>query len=135
MLFSILKDSIVIFLLVYALLTLAEKFSKYLEKSLNKHPTKLLSYRIVDIRGVPSDRLEIPLKSALKASGEQILLLTGNLSAEAEHIVFSLIQSSENIHITSGEQLEKILQSPEGATAFFTRGDDHSYHSNRSISS
>ncbi len=135
MLFSILKDSFILFLLIYALLSLAEKLSMGLEHLFEKPQTKLLAYQIIDIRNIPTDRLEMPLKSTLKASGGNVLLLTGTLSAEAEHIVYSQIQGANNIHITSCDQLEKIIHSPEDATAFFTRDDDHSCHNNRSISS
>lgn len=135
MLFSILKDSFILFLLIYALLSLAEKLSKGLEHLFEKPQTKLLAYQIIDIRDIPAERLEIPLKNALKASEKHILLLTGSMSTEVEHIVLSLIQGANNIQIANSDQLEKIMHSPEGATAFFTRDDDHSCHNSRSISS
>ncbi len=133
MLFSILKDSFILFLLIYALLTLAEKFSKFLEGVFEKRPKKLLTYRIVDIRDVPATELEIPLKSALNAAEDYVLLLAENLSVEAEHIVNSLTKDKECIQADTREQMILLTSTAKETKAFFTRGDDHSCHSNRSI--
>ena len=135
MLFSILKDSFILFLLVYALLSLAENFSRFLEQKLKPRIKPLPAYHIIDIRNILPDELEIPLKNALKTAETPLFLLADNLHPEAEKIVSAMQKQSENVQLIHSACLEKISGFPKETADIFIRDDGHSCHSNRSTSS
>jgi len=83
MFLTIVKDSIVLFLLVYSLIQLAEKCLSYLVQKVkcSKHDAK--EFYILNIINIPANCLEDQIRSIIHRKQGRILLLTSE-SVDAE---------------------------------------------------
>lgn len=110
MFLSILKDSVILFLLIYAVLQLAESLLQFLLRRLSVKKSEKRIFYVLNTLGMTPDRLEGLVRSCAAAKQEEILLITNGKDKETAALVALLCKEFE--------QLTPI--SPETLPAFFT---------------
>ncbi|MBR7164170.1 MAG: hypothetical protein IKD21_04280 [Clostridia bacterium] len=123
MLLTIIKDSFIIFLLVYALLDIAEKLCLYLSRFTVSPTEHVRKYYVIDISNTQADQLEYALRKALTGCKDNILLITENNPPETDAIIANLrrefaglypVTRSEFQHITSTMDIDLNITSLTG---------------------
>ena len=109
MLMSVIKDSIVLFLLLYALVSLAEQLVRFLSVCLTPKCSLPQGFYVLDVTGIPPEGLELTLRSYIAKNKGKILLLTDKSNRESADIITLLCNEFEHVTLLSRQQLAEQL--------------------------
>ncbi|MBE7048505.1 MAG: hypothetical protein E7393_03945 [Ruminococcaceae bacterium] len=119
MLFLILRDAIVLFLLIYALLDLAHHFLRFLSHMLTETEPKVEGTYILNIDNIPIERTENIIRSAMM-QGKTLLLLTSAVESETVSIAKQISRKFPYVHIVTREEFGDWLKSGTTIPSFVT---------------
>lgn len=109
MLFQILKDSVILFLLIYALITLAEKLCRYIARITDFHDESLPKFYVVDASETPVDKLECLLRKELSSCCDAVYVITNEANEEAKTIIDNLACDYVTLFPIRKEDLQAII--------------------------
>ena len=116
----ILKDSVILFLLVYAILTLAEQFVRFLMRFLEKEPGCSHGLHVFDITEIDKTQLEGSIRRYVRSCRETIYLLTETDDTETNAIVQNLCREFDVLFAVNRSDFFEIIDSPKVRDAFLT---------------
>ena len=122
MLSLIIKDSVILFLLVYAMLELAEACLKLIKKSLFRPTVWAKNFHVIDLSGFPVDRLEGCVRQSVHSSTDPVFLITENNTPETEVILSKLKQEFSAFYPVSRGEFQQITSSRGALDAFLKTG-------------
>ncbi|MBE7022140.1 MAG: hypothetical protein E7414_02850 [Ruminococcaceae bacterium] len=108
MVVSIIKDSLIIFLLVYAVLQLAESFLQFLLRHLSAAKTEKRFFYVLNALGTTPDCLEGLVRSTARRQ-EEIFLVSDEQDEETKALVAILCKEFEHLTPISPEALQLLL--------------------------
>ncbi len=113
MLFQILKDSVILFLLIYALINLAEKLCRYIA-SITDFPDECLpKFYVMDTSKTPAEKLEYLLRKELSTCHDAIYVITSEANTEAKAIVEKMACDYVTLFPIRKEELQTIITAQE----------------------
>jgi len=118
MLLTIVKDSIMLFLLIYALLSLTEKLVLLLKRFYLESPCSARKFHVIDISHIQTGQIEYTLRKELTDCKNPVFLIIGNISSETEAIIARLQRKYNCLHPISRSELLDIIASPIALDAF-----------------
>ncbi len=114
----ILKDSIILFLLIYAILTLAEQFLRFLMRFLEQRSDYARSFHVLDISGTHTTQLEHIIRSFVGTCKETVFLVTETSDPETNAIVHNLCREFDVLFAVSRAEFLRITGSLTALDAF-----------------
>ncbi|MBR6729184.1 MAG: hypothetical protein IKL80_03390, partial [Clostridia bacterium] len=105
MFISIIKDSIILFLLLYALVSLADQFVRFLSLHLIPQKTQPQGFYLLDLAGIPSESLEQTLRTFISEKKDRILLITDENNEERTDIIELLCKEFKYVTPLSRKEL------------------------------
>ncbi len=112
MLLLILKDAVLLFLLLFAILHLFEHFHQFLNRILIHKGTVPKIYHILDITDVPADTLEYNIRQFIKEHPESVFLIQNAKNPESELILKQLKREFPALYTVSRSDLPGMISSP-----------------------
>ncbi len=122
MLFLIIKDSIILFFLVYALLELAEDLLNFLKKLLPRHSAHPRKFYTIDLENVKAEKLEGLLRQSTHVWLDPVFLIAENLTPEATALLHKFQRSHAALYLVTRKEMQKIISSQEALDAFLESG-------------
>ncbi len=118
MFLSILKDSVMLFLLIYAVFNLTEQLIHFFMRYPGKQNGQLRKFHVIDASNVLPEQLEYSLRCEMSNCKDAVFLLMDFPDPESDAITHALCKEFSGLHpITRGEFL-KIISSPTALDAF-----------------
>ncbi len=121
MLFSILRDSIVLFLLIYAVVDLGNHLINWLTRRLTEEETGKTGFYLMDMTGQTASCAEFSIRTAARHENT-VLLITDPQEAEIAAITKRLCRELEYVHTVTRAELIDWLKSETSPDAFL-KGD------------
>lgn len=113
MLFQILKDSVVLFLLIYALISLAEKLCIYIAHIIDFPDERLPKFYVIDASKIQAEKLECLLRKELSSCNDSVYVLTNETNSEATAIIEKLSYNYVSLFPIRKEELQTIITAQE----------------------
>ena len=114
MFLAILKDSSIIFLIIYAIYSLAEKLCKFLEAQLVvSPPARTGKFTVIDITLFSIDQLECILRRELSIIREPLILSSEKTEPEAEFIIKRLQRHHPELYYIPRSELTDFIFPPK----------------------
>lgn len=117
MLFPILRDSIVLFLLIYAVVDLGNHLINWLTRRLTEDETGKTGFYLMDMTGQTASYAEFSIRTAAHHENT-VLLISDPQEAETAAITERLCQELEYVHTTTRAELIDWLKSETSPDAF-----------------
>ncbi len=118
MFLSILKDSIIIFLLVYALLQLAEQLIGVLVRQFQSPEDFPFRYYVLDVSQVSCEKLEYIIRSEMTGRKKHTFLITEFPDSESNSIISKLCYEYDTLYPVTRNEFQRIISSPEALASF-----------------
>ncbi len=118
MFLSILKDSIIIFLLVFALLQLAEQVIGFLIHLIQNPEIKPYQFMVLDVSQISHEKLEYIIRNEIPKVNYHIFLISEFSDDESNHIISKLCYEYDYLYPVTRAEFLCIFNSPEAPAAY-----------------
>ncbi len=109
MFFSFIKDFILLFLLVYALITLAEQLCRMFERLCRQPSVITRKFYVIDISEIDCTALECFLRKELSNCRCKVLLTAKKQNSESNFIISRLRRQYPETYFVTKKELKKML--------------------------
>lgn len=120
MMLSIIQDSIIIFLLIYAVLQLAEHLIRFLVQCFKDPACSSCKYHVIDVSETIQTQLEYTIRSEMMDCKTHTFLITEYPDKESNLIIAKMCNEYDFLYPVTRSEFLRIVNSPEALDAFLS---------------